>query len=122
MQRPPMVVVSPTSQQTRVLAMVGEDEILRARLPAPGQAHRLAAPLLLEGLALWLQQRLSVVLFAECDLTSSALGLCDGLGIGHQTLHYEVEVIETDQPRLGHRLGGVASFGDLRRLVARSRP
>jgi hypothetical protein len=46
--------------------------------------------------------------------TSSALGLCDGFGIGRETLHYEVEVFD---PRRRRR--GLGSFGDLRQLSLR---
>jgi len=64
-------------------------------------------------LSLWLQRPLSVVLCADAGETSSALGLCDGFGFGHETLHYEVEVID---PRLRRGLG---SFSDLRQLSLR---
>ena len=68
---------------------------------------------MLEGLSLWLQRPLSVVLCADAEETSSALGLCDGFGIGRETLHYEVEVVD---PR---RRRGLGSFRDLRQLSLR---
>ncbi len=72
-------------------------------------------PTLLEGLSLWLQRPLSVVLCADAEETSSALGLCDGFGIGRETLHYEVEVVD---PR--RRRHGLGSFRDLRQLSLRA--
>lgn len=111
------VVVAPTSEATRLLMLDGPDELLRARLGAPSQVHRAAAPTLLEGLALWHQEPLRVVLCVESDLHSSVLDLSDGFGFGYQTLHYEVEVVERDRRRRGQRLRGVADFGDLRAIV-----
>jgi hypothetical protein len=64
--------------------------------------------------ALWLQRPLSVVLCADAEERSSALGLCDGLGIGRETLHDEVEVFDPRSPRRG--LGGLR---DLRQLSPR---
>jgi len=58
-------------------------------------------------------RQLSVV-YAEGS--SSALGLCDGLGFGNQTVHFEVEVV--DPRRRPRRL---ATFRDLRQLELRHR-
>lgn len=99
---------------TRLYLTWGETELLRAALPPPGAQHPSAAPTLLEGLSLWLQRPLSVVLCADAEGTSSALGLCDGFGIGCETLHYEVEVFD---PRRRRR--GIGSFSDLRQLSLR---
>lgn len=76
--------------------------------------HPRSAPTLLEGLALWLQRPLSVVLCAADEDDSSALGLSDGFGFGHQSVHYDVEVVNPAQ-----RLAGLGSFADLRRLRLR---
>ena len=70
---------------------------------------------MLEGLSLWLQRPLSVVLYADAEETSSALGLCDSFGIGRETLHYEVDVLD---PRRRRR--GLGSFHDLRQLSLRT--
>jgi hypothetical protein len=84
--------------------------MLRAALPPPGVAHPRAASLLLEGLSLWMDRPLSVVLCADAGGDSSALGLCDGFGFGNENLHYSVEVIERGRrPSMG-------TFRDLRQL------
>jgi len=84
----PRLLCKPSSEVTRLYLTCGERELLRAVLPPPGAQHPTAAPTLLEGLSLWLQRPLSVVLCADAEETSSALGLCDGFGIGRETLHY----------------------------------
>jgi hypothetical protein len=109
----PRLVCKPSLTETRLLLTQNEQEILRAVLPAPSQAHWRAAPTLCEGLALWLQHPLSVVLHADTQGTSSALSLCDGFGFGDHRLHYEVEVLVPGPRRRPLPLG---SFGDLRQL------
>lgn len=111
------VVIAPKPDCTEVLAMSGPDEVLRARLGAPSLVHRLAAPLLLEGLSLWHQRPLSVVLSvpesgAESPLT---LSLSDGFRFGDSTLCYAVDVFGPIR-RPGRRLGGPGDFRALRRL------
>jgi hypothetical protein len=113
----PKVTVKPSSLATRLLVTYGPDDLLRAVLPPPGQAHPRAAATLLEGLAQWFQQPLSVVLYADAQGCSSALGLCDGFGFGNRTVHFEVEVFEPSRRR--RRLG---SFRDLRQLARRGAP
>lgn len=109
------LLLKPTLETTRVYLTVGGNELLRAALPAPGTCmHPRSAPTVLEGLALWLQRPLSVVLYAADGDDSSALGLSDGFGFGYQTVHYEVEVV--DPTRRRQRLG---SFADLRQLQMR---
>lgn len=95
---------------------IGRDEVLRAALPAPmiDGPMRSAAPILLEGLALWLRRPLSVVLCADDGDISSALGLSDGFGFGYQTVHYDVEVMNPAE-----RVRRLGSFGDLRQLYLR---
>jgi hypothetical protein len=110
------VVLAPKVHETQLLVMQGEHEVLRARLGPPCQVHRMAAPLLLEGLSLWYQRPLSVVLCADeqascCPVTRS---LSNGLGFGDNTLSYVVEVMEPGRHR-GRLLGGL---GDFRRLRA----
>ena len=110
----PRLLCKPSSETTRLYLTYGGDELLRAVLPPPGAQHPTAAPTLLEGLSLWLQRPLSVVLYADAEGTSSALGLCDGFNFGRETLHNEVEVVD---PRRRRR--GMGSFGDLRQLSLR---
>ena len=111
----PHLLLKPTRETTRLYLTIGSRELLRAVLPPPGpRFHRRSAPLLLEGLSLWLQRPLSVVLCAADGDDSSALGLSDGFGFGDQTVHYDVEVVDPTQ-----RLRGLGSFADLRRLQLR---
>jgi len=110
----PRLYLKPTRETTRLYLTVGGDEILRAVLPPPGVCHPRSAPILCEGLALWLQRPLSVVLCAADGDDSCALGLSDGLGFGYQTVHYEVEVVDPTRRRRG-----MGSFRDLRQLDLR---
>ena len=111
----PHLFLKPTRETTRLYLTIGDRELLRAVLPPPGPCFQTrSAPLLLEGLALWLQRPLSVVLCAVEGDDSSALGLSDGFGFGHQTVNYDVEVVDPAQ-----RLRGLGSFADLRRLQLR---
>jgi hypothetical protein len=111
------LVLHPRDHDTLILGLRGRDEILRAALGHPSQTHHRAAPMLLEALALWHQQPLRVVLSVDSDQTSSCLGLSDGFGVGHRTLHYQVEVVERDAGCPAKRLGGIADFRGLRRLA-----
>ena len=112
----PRLICKPSPETTRLYLAWGETEMLRAALPPPGAQHPSAAPTLLEGLSLWLQRPLSVVLCADAEETSSALGLCDGFGVGRETLHYEVEVVDPKRARRG-----LGPFSDLRQLSLRVR-
>jgi hypothetical protein len=106
----PRIVSKPSSLKTRLYVSFGDEEVMRAQLPPPSSAHPRAAATLCEGLSLWLGRPLSIVLCADAQGTSSALGLCDGFGFGVTTVHYEVEVVD---PR--RRIRGLGAFRDLRR-------
>ncbi len=115
------VAVSPSHQSTRLLVVRRGSEILRAELGPPAQMHAQAAPRLLEGLALWFQHPLRVVLCVD-DLSSGFdLSLEDGFGLGDKRLHYEVEVahLHVDRRR-SLRLPGRGDFGDLRATLRRA--
>jgi hypothetical protein len=77
--------------------------------------HRRAASTLLEGLSLWHQRKLSVVLYADALDDGCAMGLCDALGFGEETVHYQVSVAVNDRRRR-RLLGGLGNFRDLRQL------
>lgn len=113
------VTIQPTQEATRILVTQGEDEVLKARLYPAWRVHRWAAPTLLEGLSLWFQQPLHVVLSADSEAISSGLQLSDGFGFGARTVHYDVEVVEARRRRRGKRLGGVGDFRELRQLCLR---
>jgi hypothetical protein len=109
-----VAALKPRLHSTRLLLTYGQNSVLKAVLPAPSQVHPRAAATLLEGLSLWYQRSLSVVLYADGQDCSSGLGLCDGFGIGNWTVHYEVEVFDRSLRRRG-----LGPFGDLRRLALR---
>jgi hypothetical protein len=111
-----MVTIAPERDRTRVLVMSGLDEMMRAVLGPASQSHPRAAATLLEGLALWHQRALTVVLYVEGTSSSSGLELCDGLGFGYPSVHYEVGVAVREHRRRGARLGGLGDFRELREL------
>ena len=113
---PISVTIAPEATRVRLLAMAPQGEIMRAVLGPAARMHPRAAATLLEGLALWQQQPVSVVLYADVSGDGCAMGLLDALGGGVRTLHYEVEVAlrHAGRPR---RLGGVGNFRDLRQLA-----
>lgn len=112
------VTLEPRTDQTRILMMEGRDERMRAVLGPASSAHPRAAQTLLEGLALWHQRPLCVVLCADAQGPTSALRLEDALGFGVRNLHFEVEVAVRGHGhrRRERRLPGLGSFRDLRQL------
>ena len=111
------VTLAPEPGRVRLLATAGRTDILKAVLGPAGQTHPRAAATLLEALALWHQQPLSVVLYVDEAADGSALELCDGLGFGQKTLHYEVDVVTAGLRSHRRRsLRGVGDFRDLRQL------
>ena len=118
MMESPTVVLSPTPAGTLVLVRWGRHERLKAVLPPALNLHPSSAPLLLEGLAHWFRQRLSVAVCVNAQEPGSGLNLCNELGGGNHTLHYQVEVVEDGNP--GLRLHGIpGDFARLRRLCVR---
>jgi hypothetical protein len=111
------LMVSSGTSRTRLLLLDGRDELMRAVLP-PGQAlrQRRAPQALLEGLALWLDRPVRIVLSADEADASFYLGLVDDLGCPVRSVFYEVEVAEPAALRRGRRLRGVGDFTDLRQL------
>jgi hypothetical protein len=114
--------MQPLPRETRLLAMAGRDEVMRAILGPTTLSHPRAAATLLEGLALWHQQALSVVLCADAPACSSATRMIDDLGFGTKTVHYDVEVAFPAHPRRGRRIHGFGNFGDLRQLCLEGVP
>jgi len=111
------VRIVPTDKAMRILVtdFTGK-EVLKACLPPAPQMHRTAARALLESIALFYNERIRVVLSADDEATSSALGLSDGLGIGIDTFYYQVE-FGTSAERRSRTLRGVGDFRDVRRLT-----
>lgn len=109
------VVLSPEATQVRLLARADGQDLMKALLGPAANAHPRAASTLLEGLALWQQRPLGVVVCVDGRSDGHALGLYDALGLGRRTLHYEVGVAYHQTRR--RRLAGVGDFRDLRRLA-----
>ena len=107
------VVIAPEPTKVRLLARRGRHDLMKAVLGPAEQAHPRAAATLLEGLALWHQQTLGVVLCADEPFAGCALGLCNALGFGEQNVHYEVGVAPRGPRRT---IPGVGNFADLRQL------
>jgi len=113
-----VMTIAATARETRILLTQGPDEMMKARLRAVSKpAHRFAGPMLCEAMALWHDQRVRAVVSAESEDVLFALGLCDGLGISHATLHYVVQpLFMDDPPRRGRRLPGLGDFHQEHRI------
>lgn len=112
------VTIAPEPDRVRMLATGDEGDLLKAVLGPARACHPRAAATLLEGLALWHQRPLSVVLCADDSGHSSALDLYDALGVGARTLHYEVAVaFHPRSLRRRRHLRGLGDFRDLRQLA-----
>ncbi|HEY6172951.1 MAG TPA: hypothetical protein VIX73_00855 [Kofleriaceae bacterium] len=101
-----------------MLVTEGSDELLRAVLPSPSQLrHERATTTFLEGLALWLDAKLHVVLSVDAKEAGFCLGLTDEMGVGVRSLFFDVEVRDRRaRRRPGRRIRGVGDFVDLRQL------
>jgi len=113
-----LVTIAPERDRVRVLATTPTHDVLKAVLGPARAAHPRAAATLLEGLSLWHQRPLTVVLSADALDDGSAMGLCDALGFG-RTLHYDVAVAVTERHgrRRRRELRGMGDFRDLRQLA-----
>lgn len=107
--------------RTRMLITHGALDIGKAMLP-PVSAHPRATATLLEGLSLFVGERLCVVLCVDDRSSSSAsLGLLDALGTSERSVFYDVGIATRLPPRERRRaaeavrLQGV-DFRDLRQL------
>ena len=116
MTEPITVTIAPERGQVRMLARCGARDVLRAVLGPIAASHPRAATTLLEGLALWHQQRLAVVLYADDEFDGSSRDLCDGLGYGRASLHYDVGLAFRGRRRTRRRVHGLGDFRDLRQL------
>lgn len=112
------VVVIPSAEWVRVLFTEGPDELLRAILPPPSQLHHERAVItFLEGLALWVNAKLHVVLSVDARAAGCCLGLTDELGVGVRSLFFDVEVRDRrTRKRRGQRIRGIGDFADVRQL------
>lgn len=112
------VVLCPEPMRTRMLAIRQGRDVLKAVLPPLSCAHPKAAVTVLEGLSLWTQQRLFVVLAVDEEAPSfcGSTDLCDALGYGTRSLHFEVGVAVRQARHPRRCIPGVGNFGDLRAL------
>lgn len=109
------VTIMVSSHNTRLLVTQGPDELMRAVLPPNDHVrYSNAAPLLLQGIACWLDTSLEVVLSAAGQQLSSCLGLTDVFGIAESSVYYTVKAVDRDvkRPR-PRRLGGLGDFRQL---------
>jgi hypothetical protein len=112
------LTVIPSEKRTRILLTHGPDELMRAILPpASRMRYDRAAPTLLEGLAMWLDQPLHVLLSADAQNVWSSMGLTDEVGLGVHGLFYRVLLIEPSLRRRATRIRGIGDFSDARQLV-----
>jgi hypothetical protein len=104
-----------------VLVSHGPDELLRAILPAPSTVHHeRAAITFLQGLSLWLDAKLHVVLSVDEREAGFCLGLTDEMGLGMRSVYFDVEVHDRRaRRRRGQRIRGIGDFADLRQLYLR---
>jgi hypothetical protein len=112
------VVMIPSATRTRVLLSHGPDELLRTILPPPSATrHERAAITFLEGLSLWLDAKLHVVLSVDAREAGFCLGLTNEMGLGMHSVFFDVEVHERRARRhRGQRIRGIGDFADLRQL------
>lgn len=110
------VVMVPTTTGTSALVSHGPDELLRALLPAPSKVrHERAVTTFLEGVSLWLDAKLRVVLCVDARAAGFCLGLTDEMGRGIRSVFYEVEVRELEaRHRREQRIRGIGDFAELR--------
>jgi hypothetical protein len=111
-----IVRMSLSERATRVLVTEPSgSEVLKAHFPAASWAHRWAARSFLEGVAHLCNARLHVVLSAESEAIGFAQGLVDGLGMGMDTVHYDVEQLHRGEGC--RRVRGLGDFRDVRGLA-----
>ena len=117
------VVMVPSATRTRVLLSHGTDELLRAILPPPSAVHHEQAALaFLQGLSLWLDAKVHVVLSVDEREAGFCLGLTDEMGLGMHSVYFDVEVHDRRaRRRRGQRIRGIGDFADLRQLYMRWR-
>lgn len=119
----PLVTLASAASRTQLLVTVGPDEVLRARLPRLDQVrNERAVKVLLEGLSLWLDQRLCVALPADELESYWRLDLTDELGVGARSVYYAVEVVERRRRYRGTRLRGLGDFREVHQLALLARP
>jgi hypothetical protein len=109
------VILAPEPTRVRMLVRGDGRDLMKAVLGPWHHAHPRAAATLLEGLALWHQRPLGVVVCVDERSDGHALGLFDALGLGERTVHYEVGVAYHRTSRR-QSIAGIGDFRDLRHM------
>src|SRR5690349_2211891 len=122
---PYIVTLTTSSKGTRVRVTHGADELVRGILPSAVDRERAVATFV-DGLALWLDRTLLVVVSVAAAEAGSCDRLLDEMALGGRDQLCRVEVRERGgRPRRGARIPGVTSGADVRQLcldlVGRSR-
>lgn len=107
----------PSSSHTRLMLLKGVSEQLRAVLPPLTQVRQpRAVRTLLEGLALWADTRVRVVLCANATACTYWLGLTDAKGCGARGVFYEVQVVSPQDKRQSAQVHAFGDFEDMQQL------
>ena len=111
--------VTASRSETRILIEDATGDRLIARLGPLDTAHRYALRTLLESVALWNQQTVTVVLCADESSDWQRAGVVDALGLALETLLFKVELVpaEVRPRRRAKRLTGLGSFERERRFL-----
>jgi hypothetical protein len=111
------MAVAPASNATRVIAMRGQETLLKAHL-SPTPSHCRALPWLLEAMALWQGEKVHAVLCADggvgTAVTTFYRDWFDDFGGPLYELQWSRHLREAIQTR--DRLGMRGDFSDLRQL------
>ncbi len=109
--------VTASSTETRILVQDQTGDLLIARLGPLEHAQRFALRSLLEAVALWEQQTLDVVLYADDCSNWSRTGLVDALDMAREAVLLKVELVPFQGRHRAKRLSGLGSFERERRCL-----
>ena len=110
-------MVTASSTETRILVQDQTGDLLIARLGPLEHAHRFALRSLLEAVALWEQQTIDVVLYADDCSDWSRTGLVDALDMAREAVLLKVELVPFQGRHRAKRLSGLGSFKRERRCL-----
>jgi hypothetical protein len=109
--------VTVSGAETRILVQDATGDLLIARLGPLEYAHRYALRMLLEALALWDQQVVDVVLFADDESDWKRAGLLDALGVAREMALLRVQLVPAEARPQARRLIGLGSFAQERQRL-----